>query len=152
MNGLKLFSGVAETRNGQMSPFHNQQAEQFAVQHGLARIGGSDSHAVASLGSAYTEVRGARNKREFLDGVKAGRAFVHGTSGGYLRLTRDVLRVSAEMVREDHWKVLFIPIAALLPVATLASVLSEAAFARYWSARVARSPITSRSEVFSETG
>jgi len=143
---------AAETRNGQMPAFHNQRAEQFATQQGMSSVGGSDSHALASLGSAYTEVPDARDKTEFLDGVRAGKAVVRGSSGGYLRLTRDVISISAQMIKRDHWKAIFIPFFALLPVATVVTSLGESVFARYWSARVAESPIALRSEVFGESG
>jgi predicted metal-dependent phosphoesterase TrpH len=144
---------AAETRNGQMLGFHNRQAERFAGQHGMAGVGGSDSHAPASLGSAYTEVPGARNKGEFLDGVKAGRGIVHGTSGGYLRLTRDVTWIIAQMIQERPWKALLAPLAVALPAVTLATVWSEIAFARYWSARATGSAAGAlRGHVFNESG
>jgi predicted metal-dependent phosphoesterase TrpH len=150
---FQTYFPAIEIRNGQMPPFHNQRAEQLARQQGMAGIGGSDSHTLLSLGSAYTEVPGARDKVEFLDGVRAGRAIVRGTSGGYLRLTRDVLYIGAQMVRQQPWKALLTPFLGLLPLATFASTVNEIAFARRWSARVDESPAANfRSRIFSESG
>ena len=59
-----------------------------------------------------------------------------GTSGGYFRLTRDVLWLSAKMFQERPWTLLFSPIALLVPAVVLAMSLDEAWFARRWGARV----------------
>ena len=85
--------------------------------------------------------------------MKAGRAVVRGSSGGYLRLTRDVLSISAQMVRQDQWKTLLIPLMTILPAITLATVLGDMAFARYWSARAAGAPVAAwRTQVLNESG
>jgi hypothetical protein len=125
-----------ETHSGQMPDFHNSQAAQFALRLSKAALGGSDSHVLPSLGSAYTKVPGARNKEEFLAGLVAHRASTHGTSGGYFRITRDVFCIIAKMFQERPSTLLLSPLALLVPVATLAAVLDEALFARRWSARV----------------
>jgi len=150
---FQTYFPAVEIRNGQMMPFHNRRAEQLARQQGMVGIGGSDSHTLLSLGSAYTEVLDARDKVEFLDGVRAGRAVVRGTDGGYFRLTRDVLYIGAQMVQHNPWKALLSPFIGLSPIATFATVLKEIAFARRWSARVGESPAANfRSRVFSESG
>src|SRR5262249_54243773 len=59
-----------ETRNGQMPPYHNEQAEAWAQRAGKIGLGGSDAHVVASVGSAFTEVSAARDKRDFLEKVR----------------------------------------------------------------------------------
>ena len=125
-----------ETRSGQMQPFHNRQAAQLARRLGKTALGGSDSHARPSVGAAYTEVPGARSKDEFLAGLKAKTAIASGTNGGYLRLTRDVLWLTAKMFQERPWTLLFSPIALLVPAVVLAMSLDDALFARRWSARV----------------
>jgi predicted metal-dependent phosphoesterase TrpH len=124
-----------ETGSGQMLPFQNWRAAELASRLGKAAIGGSDSHALPSVGSAYTEVAGARNRAEFLDGVRAGRATVGGGHGGYWKLTRDILWIACEMMREKPWTALLAPLAPLIPVATLANMAEEMLFARRWSAR-----------------
>jgi hypothetical protein len=40
-----------------------------------------------SAGSVWTEVRRVRNKAEFLEGLREGRARVCGESGNYWKLT-----------------------------------------------------------------
>ena len=126
-----------EILSGQMPAFHNRQAERFAGRRGKVGIGGSNAHALASVGSAYTEVPGARNKAEFLEGLRAGRAVVAGSSGGYLRLTGDIFTISLEMMAAEPWKAALSPLMALIPVATLATVVEEMIFARRWSYRMA---------------
>jgi predicted metal-dependent phosphoesterase TrpH len=125
-----------ETLSGQMMPYHNRQAAQLARQQGKAGLAGSDSHALPSVGSAYTEVPHARNKTEFLDAVRAGKAILHGGNGGYFKLTRDVLWITAQMFKENPWTVLLSPLSALLPLATFATLVDEMVFARLWSSRV----------------
>src|SRR5262249_36917991 len=46
-----------EVLNGQMPPLHNERARERAELYGKAAVGGSDAHALASVGTAYTEVR-----------------------------------------------------------------------------------------------
>ena len=125
-----------ETHSGQMSAFHNRQAAQLARLLGTTGLGGSDSHALPSLGAAYTEVPGARNKDEFFAGLISHTALTRGSSGGYFRITRDVLSITAKMFQERPWMLLCSPLAVLVPVVTLATFLDEALFARRWSARV----------------
>jgi len=133
---FEAYVPALETRSGQMPEFHNRQAAQLARRLGKIALGGSDSHALPSVGAAYTEVPGARSKDEFLAGLKAKSAVASGTSGGYFRLTRDVLWLSAKLFQERPWTLLFSPIAILVPAVVLAMSLDEALFARRWSARV----------------
>jgi hypothetical protein len=125
-----------ETLNGQMLPFHNDQAKERAQWLSKAGIGGSDAHAIASVGSSYTDVPTARNADEFFHGLRAGKGTVGGGNGSYLRLTRDVLWIAAEMVREKTPAALLAPLAALVPLAAAAILIHEMAFARYWSRRL----------------
>jgi predicted metal-dependent phosphoesterase TrpH len=80
-----------ETRNSMMPAATNEFAAREAARRGLATLGGSDAHAVASVARAYTVVDGARNVAEFLDGVRAGRARAEGRNGGAALITRDVV-------------------------------------------------------------
>ena len=133
---VEAYVPAIEAHSGQMPALHNRQAAQLARRMGKAGLGGSDSHAIFSAGAAYTEVRGARDKEEFLAGLRANTAVAYGSSGGYLRLTRDVLWITAKMFQERPWTLLFSPLALLVPVATMATRLDESLFARRWSARV----------------
>ena len=65
------FSGyfpAVEARNGQMLASANQHAADFAWKRCKTQVAGSDAHALASVGTTYTEVPGARNKEEFFAG------------------------------------------------------------------------------------
>jgi predicted metal-dependent phosphoesterase TrpH len=125
-----------EVRNGQMLPFHNRQAVELAQKMGKAGVGGSDAHAVASVGCAFTEVPEASNPVEFFRGLRAGRGTVGGGHGGFLRLTRDVFSIAGSMMREKPLTAFFAPLVPLIPVATLAATIAEAEFARRWSRAV----------------
>lgn len=80
-----------ETRNGMMPAATNEFAAREAAKLGLATVGGSDAHAVASVARAYTVVDGANTAAEFLDGIRAGRARAEGRSGSGALITRDVV-------------------------------------------------------------
>ena len=123
-----------ETRNGHMMPGHNRSAENAARRLEKVSVGGSDAHALASAGSAYTEVSGARTKAEFLRGLRAGRATVAGEHGGYSKLTRDVFHIAGAMIRHNPWTSLLLPLAPAIPFYTLAVMMHEFGFARRWSA------------------
>ena len=133
---FEAYVPALETRSGQMPSLHNRQAAQLARRLRKITLGGSDSHALPSVGAAYTEVPRARSKDEFLAGLKAKTAITSGTNGGYFRLTRDVLWLSAKMFQERPWTLLFSPLAILVPAVVLVMSLDEALFARRWSARV----------------
>lgn len=133
-----LFESVfdaIETRNGHMLALANNHAARLADFASKAEVGGSDAHAMASVGCAYTAVPGARTRQEYLDGLRRGMGKVRGETGGYWKLTRDVLAIGGHMVRENP---LTLPIAALgvlVPVIVVGNYILEAAFARYWMGR-----------------
>jgi len=127
---------AVETRSGQMLPAHNRYAESFAKHWRKAGLGGSDSHALPSAGTAYTEVAHARNKAEFFEGIRAGEAVAAGGHGGYFKLTRDIFCITAGMMRERPWTALLAPLTLLLPAATFAILAQEMAFAWYWNRQV----------------
>src|SRR6202034_745384 len=95
-----------EARNSTMLESANQYAALLARRWNKISIGGSDAHALPSAGTAYTEVPGARDKEEFFAGLRAGLGRVGGESGGFSKLTRDVLVIAYEMMREKSWTVL----------------------------------------------
>jgi len=125
-----------EARNGAMLARQNGNSEELARQWRKFAIGGSDAHAAASAGRTYTDVPGARNKEEFLAGLRAGKARVGGDSGSYLKLTRVILLVGAEMVRDNHWKAFLAPLALLVPGFTVFNYISECRFGERWAAEV----------------
>ncbi|HVB87786.1 MAG TPA: PHP domain-containing protein [Candidatus Dormibacteraeota bacterium] len=125
-----------ETRNGQMLAKANAQAARLARRWRKTGIGGSDGHALASVGKTYTHVAGAVTKQQFFDGLREGRGRVHGESGCVAKLTRDVFLIAGEMMREKWWTMLLAPLAVALPVATYLNYRDEGAFLRRWSAEV----------------
>lgn len=133
-----LFESVfdaIETRNGHMRALANDYAARLADFASKAEVGGSDAHAMASVGCAYTVVPGARTRQEYLDGLRRGMGKVRGETGSYWKLTRDVLTIGGHMVRENP---LTLPIAALgvlVPLVVMGNYMVEAVFARYWMAR-----------------
>ena len=126
---------AVEILNGQMPGLSNRAARLLAARSGKAPLAGSDAHTMRSLGSAYTEVPGARNKREFLDGLRCGRGVVHGTSGDFGRLTQAVWEIGLSLMREKGWAVVFAPLLAVVPLVTLAHSLHERRFAKKWMRR-----------------
>jgi predicted metal-dependent phosphoesterase TrpH len=127
-----------ETRNGHMLACANASAALLADWSARAEVGGSDAHAMRSVGCAYTVVPGARDKREFLEGLRRGRGRVRGQVGGVWKLTRDVLAIGRNMVRENPWT---LPVAALgvaVPPVILGNYIVENVFARWWTARCRR--------------
>ncbi len=125
-----------ETRNGAMIPSANQAAAALAASLGKGVTGGSDSHAMASLGSVWTEVAGATTRTEFLDGLRAGRGKVHGVTGDGLRVTKDVFSIAMSLLREQPWTLPLMPFLLGLPVVAVVNFLHEARFASVWSQRL----------------
>ena len=67
-----------ETLNGHMQAGANANAAWMADLSARAEVGGSDAHAMASVGCAWTVVPGARNRQEFLQGLRRGMGRVRG--------------------------------------------------------------------------
>ena len=125
-----------EVLNGHMLEEQNASASRLADIWSKAQIGGSDSHAMPSVGSAYTEVAGARNKEEFFAGLRAGRGVARGGSGSFAKLTKDVYVIIGELIREKKWLALASPIAVLAPAFTYWNYRDEASFLKRWSAEM----------------
>jgi len=125
-----------ETRNGQMWPQANHEAQRLARRLGKLEIAGSDSHTMAGVGSTYTEVPGARNTDEFLAGLREGAGVVHGVHGSYRKITADVYRVVRSLLDAEPWTLPLMPLAVFVPVFTAAHWLNEILFCRKWSARL----------------
>jgi predicted metal-dependent phosphoesterase TrpH len=125
-----------EIHNSHMLESANASAAQLARRWNKIGLGGSDAHALPSVGLAYTEVPGARNKAEFFAGLHSGMGRVAGDSGSFARLTRDVFKITAELMREKTWTMLLAPLGLLIPVATAMNYWEEAGFERRWAAKV----------------
>ena len=85
----------AETRNGAMLREHNGLIEQLVAENaplGLATVGGSDAHTLTRIAHTYTEVE-ARDREEFLAGLRAGRATAVGDHGTAATLGREIYEV-----------------------------------------------------------
>jgi predicted metal-dependent phosphoesterase TrpH len=127
---------AVETRNSHMLEETNGRAARLAEQWDKIAIGGSDAHAMPSVGTAFTEVPGARDKEEFFAGLRNGTGRVHGESGSFQKLTRDVLSIAVEMMREKHWTAALSPLAVLIPAITLFNYCDERVFSRRWAAEL----------------
>jgi len=125
-----------ETHNSHMLASANNNAAQLARRWNKVGVGGSDAHALGSVGLAYTEVLGARNKDEFFAGLRAGAGRVAGASGSFSRLTRDVLVIARELMCEKQWTMLLAPLGVLIPAITAINYLDERIFDRRWAAKV----------------
>jgi predicted metal-dependent phosphoesterase TrpH len=125
-----------EILNGHILPTCNRRAELLSAEWGKLSLGGSDSHTLAELGRAFTEVPGAHSKREYFDSLKAGRGRVRGLSGGFRVCTRAVWTIASNIPKEHPWTLLLAPILLAVPFVTLGSVLHDGWFARSWSRRI----------------
>jgi len=125
-----------ETLNSHMLESANTDAAALARRWGKAAIGGSDAHALASVGTAYTEVEGARDKEEFFAALRNGQGRVMGESGSFSKLTRDVFSIGVEMMREKHWTAALAPLAFLVPAITYLNYYNEKSFRERWAPQV----------------
>lgn len=125
-----------ETRNSLMLAAANERAASLAGWMGKVEVGGSDAHAMPSVGRAWTTVPGARTRQEFLAGLRHGAGHVEGECGSYWKLTRDVLLIGGLMVKENPATLPLAPLALAVPLVTLANFILEIWFARRWMAKV----------------
>jgi predicted metal-dependent phosphoesterase TrpH len=130
-----------ETRNGHMLAEANAHAAALADFAGRAEVGGSDAHALASVGCAWTVVPNTRTKEEYLAGLRHGRGRVRGASGSWWKLTRDVLTIGAAMARENPAAAMLLPLGLAVPLVTLGNYAREGLFARIWMGRYLRERI-----------
>jgi len=68
--------------------------------------------------------------------LRQGYCKPRGKSGGYWKLTRDVLLIAAEMMREARWKTILAPLGLLIPAYVFGNSLAEMWFVRRWAAEV----------------
>jgi predicted metal-dependent phosphoesterase TrpH len=130
---FEWFSGcfpLLEALNGHMLPKINRLASEMAEANIRGIMGGSDGHTLLSAGSAFTEIPGARNREEFLQGLRSGKGRVFGRPGSYWKLTRDVLWIALELIAEKPALALLTPLTMAIPVVTLVNCVQEVRFAR----------------------
>jgi predicted metal-dependent phosphoesterase TrpH len=129
-----------EARNSHMLESANRDAAVLARRWQKIAIGGSDAHALASVGMAYTEVPGARDKDEFFAGLRAGYGRAAGESGSTAKLARDILAIGVAMMRDNSWTTVLAPLAALIPAAAFLNYCHEKTFGRHWAEQVLNQP------------
>jgi len=122
-----------ETRNGQMWHQANSAAERLAKSYGKIGIAGSDSHTLSGVALTYTEVPGVRTVEEFFVGLRARRGRIRGDHGSLAKITGDVFRVVAGMLRESPWTLSLMPLAVLLPFITVGHWSNEIRFCKKWA-------------------
>jgi predicted metal-dependent phosphoesterase TrpH len=125
-----------ETLNGHMLPETNRHAARLARRTEKVALGGSDAHTICAAAAAYTEVRGAANKDEFLAGLRRGSCRARGSNGSYAQTTRVALRVVWEILRDEPWKAVMLPLALLVPAFAYQNHASEQLFARRWARQI----------------
>lgn len=124
-----------ETRNGHMLRIANENAARLADFTARAEVGGSDAHAMASVGCAYTVVPYAHDRREYLDGLRRGLGRVRGETGSYLKLSRDLWSIGGSMVKSNPWTLPVSLLGVAVPLVTLGNYVVESVFARWWMSR-----------------
>jgi predicted metal-dependent phosphoesterase TrpH len=124
-----------EVRNGSIIRASNRAAASLAAETRKAPLAGSDSHTLSGLGRTYTNVPGARNKQEFMEGLRKGYGQIHGPDGNWWTLTQTVLTISNAMTKQSAVTTLLAPLALLVPAVTLGIYLRDMTFARRWAAR-----------------
>ena len=140
LQGATLVEGM----NGAMSRASNRWASFAGRAWDRPLVGGSDAHTLGGVASAFTVVPGARNREEFLAGLRSGWTLPAGTSGGYARLTAEIARLLAGAAHDNlrglrtlaAWRRaaftvgLLVVGGPLLPLVTAAVYVDELFFAR----------------------
>ena len=137
---FEAYFPAIEARNSHVLQSANGHAANLARHWNKIAIGGSDAHALPSVGTAYTEVPGARDKEEFFAGLRSGMGRVAGESGSFAKLTRDVFLIAGEMMREKMWTAALSPLAVLVPAVTFWNYRDEYFFSRRWAAQILGQP------------
>src|SRR5262249_6002008 len=130
---------LVEALNGSQPVGHNAGARRVGRRAGMSPVGGSDSHTLAGVARAWTLVPGARTRREVPDGLRQGFPLGGGRSGGYARLTDEVVRLFAAGYRDALRSRLadplrkaallgLVPFLPLIPVVTAFVYLHELSF------------------------
>ena len=149
-DAFEQYFPALETLNGCMLERANRTAGIMASRSGKCALAGSDAHAMASLGTAWTEASGARTRAEFLASLRAGATETKGTSGNYFRLTRDIFSIGFGMVSENPWTAPVALLGVLVPAITLINYGKEAGFVRRWAHRALAAEMPARLEALAE--
>ena len=137
-NWFASYVPALEVRNGLMWVEANRAAERLAKALRKISIAGSDSHTLAGAGLTYTQIPGARTVEEYLTGLRAGRAVIHGQHGRYLKLTADIFCFAGSLFREKPWCIPLAPVIILIPAVTAGHWFNERRFCKRWMARLER--------------
>jgi predicted metal-dependent phosphoesterase TrpH len=89
-----------EVINGTRLPLQNRTAMCLAAATGRHTLGGGDSHTGRGIGLTWTEVPQARNRDEFMQGLRAGRGIAGGAHGGPQTMMSDFLRFTGNFLSE----------------------------------------------------
>lgn len=89
-----------EVINGTRLPCQNRTAMCLAQAAGKHMLGGSDSHTGRGIGLTWTDVPGARNRDEFMSGLRAGRGEAGGAHGGQGTMISDMWRFAGNYMSE----------------------------------------------------
>jgi len=93
-----------EAINGAISNKQNQLLTQMIPKiPGKAMVAGSDSHTLLRLGSCYTLGQG-RTKKEFLDGLRAGRVGIVGKNSRFIHVFNDAMGVYLAYFRDIAYR------------------------------------------------
>jgi len=133
----RVFPAI-ETHNGHMLARANENAAALADFSAKAEVGGSDAHAMASVGCAWTVVPHARTRQEYMQGLRRGMGRVRGATGSCWKLTRDVLSIGGNMVRSKPATLPLAPLAVFVPLIIAGNYVRENLFARWWMAQYLR--------------
>lgn len=135
-NWFASYVPAFEVRNGQMWAEANLSAERLASKLGKIGIAGSDSHTLAGVALTFTEVPNARTVEDFFAGLRAGRGVIHGEHGRYTKITADIYRFAASLLREKPFAAVILPLTVLIPAVTAGHWLNEIRFCKQWTARL----------------
>ncbi len=127
-----------ETRNGHVPAANNRLARALARREGKIALGGSDAHGLAGAGRAWTTVPGARNREEFLAGLRAGKARPGGRHGAFWPLTLGILEIALGLATECPAAVALLPALVFAPLAAAVHQVGEQLWARRWRKRLLR--------------
>ncbi|HVN78972.1 MAG TPA: PHP-associated domain-containing protein [Terriglobia bacterium] len=100
LQAFDLFEAI----NGAISNKQNQLLTQMIPKiPGKAMVAGSDSHTLLRLGSCYTLGQG-RTKKEFLDGLRAGRVGIVGKNSRFIHVFNDAMGVYLAYFRDIAYR------------------------------------------------
>jgi hypothetical protein len=95
-----------ETRNDTRLRSQNRTAAALAQAHAKVTVAGSDSHTYRGIGKTYMVCDHAKNREQFLAGLREGKVRVEGMEGGFFSLASDILRLSANFYADGIVKLI----------------------------------------------